>query len=379
MANEFSSIPTVDAQELLKFLDIAAAARVVPMIYGPPGVGKSSVVAQWADTHGYAMCDIRLAQMLPEHIASIQYVSDDRRHAISLEPAIIRQVKEIGAAQKRPVVLLCDELTLASQETLSAALELILDRRVSGFALPDDCVIIAAGNRPQDTSSAMLLDPPVRSRMMSVVFRPSPRDTAAFIRKTFAGSQLAQVTADFVESTQGRPLMTSDAPPADAAFVTPRGIVSALKMATPHVKALTGLGENTIARMAFESSVGRMFFQSLKSYAMVTAALVDPDIILKSPDAAPQHSALEAMTAQLSSVMAAVMRLKNEDRSSAAQALLTYMEHANTDHLRIWAASLSSEAAETLTASVRGRRIFAEAGIASVSDAANLASAARSR
>ena len=380
MSNHFGNLPKLDAGDLQAFLGYVFAARKVPMIYGAPGIGKSSILAQWAASNGYALLDIRLAQMLPEHIASIQYVSEDRKSAVALTPAIVGQVAALEKASGKPVLILFDELTLASQETLSAALEIILDRRVSGFRLPDTCLIAAAGNRPQDTSSAMVLDPPVRSRLMSVVYQPTPADTADYIRATMPDSPLAALVADFVQSTQGRPLLTSDRPTEDAAIVTPRGIVAALEVAAHHTGATNNLQHDFVARMAFESSVGRAFFQSLVAFSVVQSSMTDPTLIIAKPATAPVPEVLEAATAQCTAIVRHVAKMRDAERKhEATQQALIYLERVQAEHLRIWAGALSAEHSALLTATARGKRLFADAGISLAADAAAVAAKARAR
>lgn len=382
-ANPFASVPSLSADELFTFLDLTLTSRTVPMIYGAPGIGKSSILAQWAERRGYALLDIRLAQMLPEHIAAIQYVSADHKSAVSLVPAIIGQVAALEGATGKPVLILFDELTLASQETLSAALEIILDRRVSGFKLPDTCLIAAAGNRPQDTSSAMLLDPPVRSRLMSCVYGPSTYDTAYYIKDRFGGYALADLVADFITSAQGRPLMTQTVAPDDAAFVTPRGIVAAIDMCdSARVSAAVELTKQPMARLAFESAVGKAFFGALASFAIVAQTLKNPNDVLGNPLSSPIPETVQGATAQFSAIMQHINKTKDESkRAKDLQDFQTYLERCSVEHLRIWVASLPESATSLLTSTVRGKRLMHDAGISLSQDstAAGIASSARSR
>ena len=48
------------------------------MLWGPPGVGKSQIVAQVANQHSVPIIDIRLSQMEPSDLRGIPFRVDDR-------------------------------------------------------------------------------------------------------------------------------------------------------------------------------------------------------------------------------------------------------------------------------------------------------------
>ena len=48
------------------------------MLWGPPGVGKSQMVAQVAEKHGMPVIDIRLSQMEPSDLRGITFRVDDK-------------------------------------------------------------------------------------------------------------------------------------------------------------------------------------------------------------------------------------------------------------------------------------------------------------
>ncbi len=86
----------------------AAAGRHTPvMLWGPPGVGKSDIVAEVAARHGVAVVDIRLSQMEPSDLRGIPFrVGDLVEWAV---PAMLPDEKRHGAAG----ILFLDEITSA--------------------------------------------------------------------------------------------------------------------------------------------------------------------------------------------------------------------------------------------------------------------------
>ena len=53
------------AKQVIRLLRAYIEARIVPMVVGSPGVGKSDLVRQVAATYGLKLIDVRLAQCDP--------------------------------------------------------------------------------------------------------------------------------------------------------------------------------------------------------------------------------------------------------------------------------------------------------------------------
>ncbi|MCP3687788.1 MAG: AAA domain-containing protein, partial [Gammaproteobacteria bacterium] len=114
------------------------------MLWGPPGVGKSQLVAQVADHHGVGIVDVRLSQMEPSDLRGIPFKCGDKvEWAI---PALLPDVAVHGAAG----ILFIDEITSAPPSVSAAAYQLILDRRLGEYRVPEHWAIVAAGNRQGD-------------------------------------------------------------------------------------------------------------------------------------------------------------------------------------------------------------------------------------
>ena len=59
--------------ELAAFLDrlVRHRLKLSTMIWGPPGIGKSSIVAQTADAHRLRFIDLRLSQLAPTDLRGL--------------------------------------------------------------------------------------------------------------------------------------------------------------------------------------------------------------------------------------------------------------------------------------------------------------------
>lgn len=128
------------------------------MLWGPPGVGKSQMVAYVAQKHDVPVIDIRLSQMEPSDLRGIPFRTGEIvEWAV---PAMLPDTKRHG---KRGFLFL-DEITSAPPSVSAAAYQLILDRRLGNYEVPAGWVIIAAGNRQGDRGVTYSMPAPLANR-----------------------------------------------------------------------------------------------------------------------------------------------------------------------------------------------------------------------
>jgi hypothetical protein len=128
------------------------------MLWGPPGVGKSQMVAQVADRFSVSVIDIRLSQMEPTDLRGIPFRVDDLvEWAI---PAMLPDIDRHGEFG----ILFLDEITSAAPTVSAAAYQLILDRRLGAYKVPDGWAIFAAGNRQGDRGVTYTMPAPLANR-----------------------------------------------------------------------------------------------------------------------------------------------------------------------------------------------------------------------
>lgn len=128
------------------------------MLWGPPGVGKSQMVAQIGAKHGVPVIDIRLSQMEPSDLRGIPFRSEQ-----SVEwavPALLPNEQRHGVEG----ILFLDEITSAPPSVSAAAYQLILDRRLGEYQVPDGWAIFAAGNRQGDRGVTYSMPAPLANR-----------------------------------------------------------------------------------------------------------------------------------------------------------------------------------------------------------------------
>ena len=133
-------------------------------LWGPPGIGKSELVADITAELGGYMIDLRLGQMEPTDIRGIPFYNKDSGKMDWAEPVDLPS--EELASQYPVVVLFLDEMNSAAPSVQSAAYQLILNRRVGKYVLPDNVVMVAAGNRESDKGVTYRMPTPLANRFI---------------------------------------------------------------------------------------------------------------------------------------------------------------------------------------------------------------------
>ena len=128
------------------------------MLWGPPGVGKSDMVRQTGQRHDCPVIDIRLSQMEPSDLRGIPFRNGEFVEWAA--PAILPNALRHGDTG----ILFLDEITSAPPSVSAAAYQLILDRRLGEYEVPEGWAIFAAGNRQGDRGVTYTMPAPLANR-----------------------------------------------------------------------------------------------------------------------------------------------------------------------------------------------------------------------
>ena len=130
-------------------------------LWGPPGVGKSQVVQQTAERLGLDIIDIRALLLDPVDLRGLPSISADGLSTWCPPAFLPRQGRG---------VLFLDELNAAPPLVQAACYQLVLDRRLGEYALPENWSVIAAGNREQDRSVSHRMPSALANRFVHLDF-----------------------------------------------------------------------------------------------------------------------------------------------------------------------------------------------------------------
>jgi ATPase family associated with various cellular activities (AAA) len=155
---------TVTSLQAKKSLLKAFQVKRPLFLWGPPGIGKSELVEGITNDLNGLMIDLRLGQMEPTDIRGIPFYNKDIGKMDWAPP--VELPDEATAAQYPIVVLFLDELNSAAPSVQSAAYQLILNRRIGKYKLPDNVVMVAAGNRESDKGVTYRMPTPLANRFI---------------------------------------------------------------------------------------------------------------------------------------------------------------------------------------------------------------------
>lgn len=239
------------------------------MLWGPPGVGKSQMVGQIAARHGVKVIDVRLSQMEPSDLRGIPFrVGSHVEWAI---PAMLPNEERHGPAG----ILFLDEINSAPPSVSAAAYQLILDRRLGEYEVPDHWAIFAAGNRQGDRGVTYQMPAPLANRF-------SHYEVDAHLDDWVAWAYASGIDERLIAFLRFRPELLFDFDPAHnpVAFPSPRSWEFAHR-------ALQKFGDSTDLLLGtLQGCVGPAAGIECKAFVDNLDQLPDIDAILAGEDVA---------------------------------------------------------------------------------------------
>lgn len=152
--------------QISQALELLIAAKQPVMLHGSPGVGKSQIVKQVADKLEYEMIDLRLSQLDPVDLRGVPSVSRGKT-AWNVPSFLPTSGKG---------VLFLDEINSAAQATQAAAYQLVLDRKLGDYELPEGWAMVAAGNRMNDRAIVNQMSTALKNRFTHLNFEVNNDD-----------------------------------------------------------------------------------------------------------------------------------------------------------------------------------------------------------
>ncbi len=195
--------------------------KVLPsvMLWGPPGVGKSQGVREIAQKIEKEMkkkvcvTDVRLLLFNPIDLRGIPTANIDKTLAIWLKP----QIFQMDDSDDVVNILFLDEISAAPQSVQAAAYQITLDRVVGEHKLPDNCIVIAAGNRVTDKSVSFKMPKALANRLLHIEIEGSFSSWLSWAVKNGVNENVIGFLSFRTDKLFG-----FDAKSDDLAFATPR-------------------------------------------------------------------------------------------------------------------------------------------------------------
>lgn len=160
--------PAIGTKELYRELNILLDSDTPVFIHGSPGIGKSYIVNDIAKDRGVDIVDVRLSQLDAVDLRGIPSISNNQTEW--MPPVFLPTDRDSKG------VLFLDELNSAPLSVQAAIYQLILDRKIGEYSLPDGWRIVCAGNRINDKGIVFKLPSPLVNRMVHLVLEAKYED-----------------------------------------------------------------------------------------------------------------------------------------------------------------------------------------------------------
>ena len=277
---------TLRPSELASTLALLVEARQPTMVWGPPGCAKSQIAQQVAADLCREYIDIRALLLDPVDLRGIPW-RDSAGRTQWAPPAFLPPHDDM-----RRFLVNLEELPSAVPMVQASLYQLVLDRKVGEYELPEGASLIACGNRDSDRGVTHRMPTPLASRFVHLEIRVDAADWCAWA----AAEGLAAEVIFFV---QLRPELLHQFDPRsrEAAFACPR-TWSFISNIVQHRNGL----DPSVERALFRGTIGEAAAVEFAAFLKVWRELPHPRTVIDDPENAvvPENaSALIALCGSL--------------------------------------------------------------------------------
>jgi hypothetical protein len=286
------------------------------MIWGPPGIGKSELIAEIGAEQKRPVIDMRLLLLEPTDIKGIPFYDPATQTMRWAQPADLPQTiteRDINRAKKAlslaiegkdedeihektqkletlkiaqefsKAILFLDEINAAPPSVQAAAYQLILNRRVGEYKLPDGVSMVCAGNRDSDKGVTYRMPSPLANRLVHIEMTSNFDDWQKW-------AIMARVHADVVGflSHHKQKLFNFDPKSPDKAFATPRSWVFVSQLITDELP-------ESMNTALVAGTVGEGLATEFAQHRKVAAKMPKPEDVLTGKETKLNVKDLSAM------------------------------------------------------------------------------------
>lgn len=315
----------------LTALALAVAADVPVLLWGEPGIGKTSAITQLADSLDLPLTTVIASVHEPSDFNGLPVVGEDpARLGVPMAPPdwAVRLVAE-GRG-----LLFLDELSTAPPAVQAALLRVVLERRVGALELPDGVRVVAAANPRSSAADGWELSAPLANRFVhlpwyhehDVVVRGLGGTWPTAILPRLEPDRLAdavalarRVVCTFLDA---RPALVHQVPTTETkrggAWPSPRSWETTVRLVAFATAA--GVERDVLAQLV-RGAVG-----DGPGFELMTAIdrldLPDPEDLLADPESAELPERGDLRQAALDAVVLAVKARPSQERWCAGWAVL---------------------------------------------------------
>ncbi len=212
---------------------ISKNLQISTMIWGPPGIGKSSIVGQLTKEHQIDFVDLRLSQLAPTDLRGLPVAVD----------GISKWYPPEFLPNHGKGVLFLDELNMAPPTMQGVAQQLILDRKVGSYQVPEGWFVWAAGNRKEDRAAVFDMPTPLANRFLHLDVQPDFDSFKAYALE-------AGIHEQIIAFLSFRSTLLHKLDPQQPAWPSPRSWVMASALHSIGLDIFPAVGSATAAEFA---------------------------------------------------------------------------------------------------------------------------------
>lgn len=295
--------------------------KVPVFLWGPPGIGKSSIVSQIAREEGIGFIDLRLSLLDPTDLRGIPFFDSKNDTAVWASPSFLPD----GTVEKG--ILFLDELNTAAPMVQASAYQLILDRKIGEYTLPEGWAIVAAGNRESDRGVVFRMAAPLANRFVHI-------DMETNVEEWRLWALSEGIDPSIIAYISHRPDALFAFNPDSRSFATPRTwqYVHEIVSSAPDEDLLMGM---------ISGAVGEELAASYLGFRLVASELPDLDSIMegKTTEVPAEAAALH--------ILATALTMRVDDYTSASK----------LNHLVSYTLKMPGEFAVMIVQDLRTRKI----------------------
>ena len=262
-----NNVHNVHIERASELLDAFMAAGDSVMIWGPPGVGKTDVARQRSAAQSRTVVPIHTNLRDTVDFRGVPVPDLTTNTTRWLVPDELPRVDRDGPKG----TLLLDEINTAPPQVQAAAFQLVLEKQIGDYKLPEGWTVVATGNRVSDRAAAQRMPTALRNRFAHINVSYDIEAWARWASKN-------NVAPEVVAFSRFRRELFGVLPKGDEnEFLTPRSVTRAAK----YVNASTGMRQEL-----FGSLIGHPQAAELEGFIQLYRSLGSLDGILRNPQGA---------------------------------------------------------------------------------------------
>lgn len=204
-------------KESLKAIDTIRActinngASIVPLLLGETGIGKTELVREYCQENGLTLITIHVSQIEPSDLTGLfkinrygktdncspswlPWLSEAEFEAIKKSGAI--EVEELnvlkdGVINPNGGIVFLDEVNRGHEDIRQSLYQLINERRMHTFTLPNNYTIVAAAN-PSNGYETYDFDRALVNRFAWIDFQPQAKESVEYLSDKYSTSPVVQ-------------------------------------------------------------------------------------------------------------------------------------------------------------------------------------------